>query len=248
MKEVIDHMHWEEMEQKRTQSNEDFLTGKIPLIPSAHDPLSAQAIEEKGYQMAFLSSDDVSKLYGYASSYTLSTTEVIATVRNITQVSALALLVQLPLDARSGQQIIKQVYELRQLGVRTVQIDDEKIPSTQELIQIIVQVHHYFPEVKIVMAIRANASITGIEEAVTKANKLLHAGADFILFQGLYTEGEYLYTYQYTNGPLLALLNTNNNQDLSYAGLKNMGYYATILQEEHIHQVKKIYAESYKDA
>ncbi|QQK79400.1 isocitrate lyase/phosphoenolpyruvate mutase family protein [Salicibibacter cibi] len=240
-------MHWEEIEQKRKQANEDFLSGKIPLIPSAHDPLSAQAVEDKEFPMAYLSADDVSKLYGYASSYILNATEMIASVRSITQVSALALLVQLPLDARSCQQIIRQVYELRQLGIRMIQIDDEKNPSSQELTQIIVQVNHYFPEVKIVMAIRANASITGIEAAVTKANKLLHAGADFILFQGLYTEGEYLYTSQYTNGPLLALLNKNNNQDLSYSALQNMGYYATVLQEGHIHRVKKIYAEAYKD-
>ncbi|QQK75502.1 isocitrate lyase/phosphoenolpyruvate mutase family protein [Salicibibacter cibarius] len=240
-------MHWEEIEQRRKQANEDFSAGEIPLIPSAHDPLSAQAVEDKGFRMAFLSSDDVSKLYGYASSYTLSATEMIASVRSITQVSALALLVQLPLDARSCQQIIKQVYELRQLGIRMIQIDDEINSSTQELTQIIVQMKHYFPEVKIVMAIRANASITGIEAAVTKANKLLHAGADFILYQGLYTEGEYLYTSQYTNGPLLALLNKDNNQDLSYSALKNMGYHATVLQEGHIHRMKKIYAEAYKD-
>ncbi|AXF57591.1 isocitrate lyase/phosphoenolpyruvate mutase family protein [Salicibibacter kimchii] len=240
-------MNWDEMEHKREQANEDFLSGKIPLVPSAHDPLSAQMMEQKGFRMAFLSSDDVSKLYGYASSYTLCVTEMIASARNITQVSALALLVQLPLDARSCQQIIRQVYELRQLGIRMIQIDDEKIPLTEELVQIIVQVHHYFPEVKIVMAIRANASITGIEAAVTKANKLLHAGADFILFQGLFTEGEYLYTSQYTNGPLLALLNKNNNADLSHSALKNMGYYAAVSQEGHIHQMKKIYAEAYSE-
>ncbi|SDI99492.1 isocitrate lyase/phosphoenolpyruvate mutase family protein [Natribacillus halophilus] len=241
-------MHWEDIERTREQSFADFFAGKLPLIPSAHDPLSAQALEQKGFRMAVLPTEDVSRVYGYTSSYMLNAMEMLATAKTITQVTALALLVQLPLDARSSQQIVRQAYELRQLGIQAIQIDDEKIHATEELTQVIVQMKHYFPEMRIVMTIRADASIAGIEKAVKKANQLLHAGADFVMFEGLYTEGEYLYTYQYTNGPLLAVLNETKEQSLSYTQLNDMGYHATIVRGGCINRMKKIYEEAYNDA
>ncbi|MBB6450719.1 2-methylisocitrate lyase-like PEP mutase family enzyme [Geomicrobium halophilum] len=241
-------MQWNQTEHKRHQSYQDFSNGELTMIPAVHDPLSAQTVEQKGFQMAVLPTEDVAKICGYATSYAVNATEMITAARAITQVTSLGLIVQLPMDVRSCQQIIRQVYELRQIGVQVIQFDDEKGFSAGELKQVITQLKHYFPDISIVMTIQADASITGIEEAIKKANESLRSGVDFIYFEGLTTEGEYLYVSQFTNGPLLADMNEKNKQWLSMNQLQEMGYHATIIHGGCIRLMKKMYEEAFEDS
>ena len=213
------------------------------VAPGAYDAISARTIEQAGFPAVYMTGGGTSVARGYPDYGLIGMTEMVENAA----VMARSVSVPVIADADTGYgnelNVTRTVREFEGRGVAGIHIEDqvspkrcghlegkEVIPLDEFLLKIRAAVAaRRSPEFVIIARTDARA-VTGLEDAVTRANAALAAGADMAFVEAAQTREEVAAMPKLVKGPcMLNLVDGGRTPMVAMADAQSMGYRLTIL-------------------
>lgn len=221
------------------------LLEREPLVvaPGAYDCITARAVAQAGYGAVYMTGAGTAASLGYPDNGLVTMTEM---VENAGRMAA-AVEVPLVADADTGYgnelNAIRAVREYERRGVAAVHIEDQAFPKKCGHLDD----KHVVGRAEYVAKIRAAAgertdpdfviiartdarAVSGLEEAIARANLALEAGADVAFVEAPQTSDEIRDIPREVRGPcLLNLVPGGKTPEISFAQAQEYGYRLVIL-------------------
>ncbi|KGX87379.1 methylisocitrate lyase [Pontibacillus litoralis] len=187
----------------------------ILQIPGTHDGMAARIAKDVGFQAIYLSGAAYTASHALPDLGMIYSNEMAAKARELIQASDLPLIVDIDTGYGGVLNVARTAKEMVEAGVAAVQIEDQHLPkkcghlngkkliSTEEMMQKIQTIKAASPSLLVVARTDAKAT-EGIEQAITRANQYLQAGADAIFPEALTSEADFRRASEAIQGPLLA--------------------------------------------
>lgn len=213
------------------------------VAPGAYDGIGARTIEQAGFPAAYMTGGGTSVARGYPDYGLLGMTEMVENA------AVLARSISIPLiaDADTGYgnelNVTRAVREYEGRGVAAIHIEDqvspkrcghlegkELVPLDEFLVKIRAAVAaRRSPDFVIIARTDARA-VTGLDDAVSRMNAALGAGADMAFLEAPQTVEEVAAVPKLVRGPcLLNLVGGGRTPLVTMANAQEMGYRITIL-------------------
>lgn len=209
------------------------------LLPGAFNALSAQLIEQAGFEALYISGAGLANgVAGLPDIGLLSLTEVTAQVRYITQAVKIPAIADADTGFGEGLHFRRAMALFEAAGAAGVQIEDQQFPKRcghlsgktlisekdmAEKIKIAVE-HRADPDFLIIARTDARG-VTDFKDAVARAQCYIDAGADLIFPEALQSAEEFETFAKSVNIPLLAnMTEFGKSPILSTETLFQMGY------------------------
>src|SRR5262245_62044026 len=207
-------------------------------VPGVFSPLVARLAERAGFQAVYLSGAALSASAGVPDVGLLTVTEFADAARAITRATPLPLLCDADTGFGEALHVERTVRLFEEAGAAGIHLEDQQLPkrcghlSGKALVE---------PEVMaaklraaaaarrdpdFVIVARTDArGVTGLDDAVRRAELYLEAGADGIFPEALETAEEFAAFARKVSAPLLAnMTEFGKSPNLDYAALASMGY------------------------
>jgi len=181
-----------------------LLAGNRCVHPgSVFDPISARIAEDLGFEIGMFAGSIASfTVLGAPDLVVLTLTEFAEQIRRITRAGALPLLVDADHGYGNALNVMRTVQELEAAGVAALTIEDTLLPRAYgdghtELLTI----EEGLGKVRAALAARTDpalvivartsaVSVTGLDDAVERARRYAHAGADALFLTGVSAPGQ----------------------------------------------------------
>ncbi len=216
-----------------------ILKQKPILLPGAFNALSAQLIEQAGFEAVYISGAGLANgVAGLPDIGLLSLSEVTTQVRYITEAVRIPAIADADTGFGEGLHFKRAVHLFEAAGAAGIQIEDQQFPkrcghlsgktliSAKEMadkIKIAVS-HRTDPDFMIIARTDARG-VTHFQDAVDRAKRYIDAGADMIFPEALQSTEEFESFAQAVNHPLLAnMTEFGKSPDLPAETLFQMGY------------------------
>ncbi len=191
-----------------TQRREAFrrvLEGKQCVYPgSVFDPVSARIAEELGFEVGMFAGSVASlTVLGAPDLIVLTLTEFAEQARRICRAASLPLLCDADHGYGNALNVMRTVEELETAGVAALSIEDTDLPApfASQGKPRLLSVDEGIGKMRAALAARSDAglviagrtgaaSITGIDDAIARANAYVDAGVDAIFLTGIRTRAE----------------------------------------------------------
>ena len=218
-------------------------SGPMVVAPGAYDCLTAQLVEQAGYPAVYMTGAGTSVAHGLPDYGLLTMTEMVANA------GRMAATVGVPLvsDADTGYgnelSVYRTVQEFERAGVAAIHIEDQVFPKRcghldgKEL----VSVEDYTAKIRAAAAARRTRDflviartdargVAGYDEAITRCNAALDAGADLAFFEAPQTAEEVAAIPRAVKGPCLFNMVLSGKTPLApLADIERMGYRLAIV-------------------
>jgi carboxyvinyl-carboxyphosphonate phosphorylmutase len=189
---------------ERRQRFRAILAGTQCVHPgSVFDPISARIAEDLGFEIGMLAGSIASfTVLGAPDLVVLTLTEFADQIRRITRAGALPLLVDADHGYGNALNVMRTVQELEAAGVAALTIEDTLLPRAYgdghtELLTM----EEGLGKVRAALAARSDpalvivartsaVSVTGLDDAVERARRYAHAGADALFLTGVSAPGQ----------------------------------------------------------
>lgn len=195
----------------------DLMTKGIVLAPGAFDALIARAVGRAGFEAVYISGGATANVAGYPDIGLITLTEMCRTIREISQASGLPVIADADTGYGEVEMVIRTVIEYERHGAAGLHIEDQVFPKRcghldgkalipmNDMVEKVraAAAHRRDPDFLIIARTDAR-SVTGFDDAVTRANAYRAAGADMIFPEGLESEAEFARFAQQSPGLLLA--------------------------------------------
>jgi methylisocitrate lyase len=212
-------------------------SGKPTVAPYAADPLTAKLVESLGFPAAYVGGGALGYVLGITEAR-LTSTDVVDTVRRITNVCDLPLLVDGTTGFGDPIHVLRTVRELEAAGAAGIEIEDQLAPK---------RAHHHkgidHPVTLEAMVEKVEAALSarrdpdfliiartntvaeiGIDEGIRRANAYADAGADMVLVLPRSVD-EYRRIAAEVKAPLVAMtIAVGRRPVLTAAELHALGY------------------------
>jgi carboxyvinyl-carboxyphosphonate phosphorylmutase len=188
----------------RRQRFRAILAGTQCVHPgSVFDPISARIAEDLGFEIGMFAGSIASfTVLGAPDLVVLTLTEFAEQIRRITRAGALPLLVDADHGYGNALNVMRTVRELEAAGVAALTIEDTLLPRaygdgrTQ-----LITIEEGLGKVRAALAARTDpalvivartsaVSVTGLDDAVERARRYAHAGADALFLTGVGAPGQ----------------------------------------------------------
>jgi carboxyvinyl-carboxyphosphonate phosphorylmutase len=211
----------------------------IVVAPGAYDGFSARLIEAAGYQAVYMTGA------GTAASHLGQPDLGLATLTEMaTHAGHLASCISLPLiaDADTGYgnalNVVRTVREYERAGVAGLHIEDQVAPKkcghiagkqvipAREFADKIRAASEYRTDPDFVIIARTDArAVTGLDDAIARANLYAEAGADVIFFEAPQSEEEIARVAREVKAPLLSnMVAGGRTPTMDVQSLERLGY------------------------
>ncbi len=195
-----------------------ILKEKPILLPGAFNALSAQLIEQAGFDAVYISGAGLANgVAGLPDIGLLSLREVVSQVNYITDAVKIPALADADTGFGEGVHFLRALAAFEAAGVAGIQIEDQQFPkrcghlSGKQLITADAMAqkiraaasHRQDPNLMIVARTDARG-VTDLKDAIDRAQRYLDAGADIIFPEALQSEDEFSEFAQKVKAPLLA--------------------------------------------
>ena len=211
-------------------------TQKSVVAPGVGDALTAIMVEKTGFSCVYVSGCQISANMGYPDVGLITMTEM------LNQIGRICGAVQIPVfaDADTGYgnavNVIRTVKEYERMGVSAIHLEDQIFPKkcSRYSGKALVPIGEMCSKIRAALDARDSdqfmivarteaAGCIGFEEAVTRANKYLEAGADAVMYQSPQSLEDLKRFRELVKGPLVVTLGSWN-LDIGTEGVKKLGY------------------------
>ena len=213
------------------------------VAPGAYDCITARLIERAGFDAVYMTGAGTAATLGYPDFGLVTMSEMVANAGRI------AAAVDLPViaDADTGYgnelNVVRTVREYEQVGVAGIHIEDQGFPKKCGHLddKTVIPLDEYLAKIRAAAAARVNPdflliartdsrAVIGFEEAVTRMNAALKAGADMAFLEAPQTPEEVAAVPRLVKGPcLLNVVSGGKTPVLDLAEAQKLGFKLAIL-------------------
>lgn len=212
---------------KRAAFRAALASGRIQRMPGAFNPLSAQLIQEKGFEGVYISGAVMSADLGLPDIGLTTLTEVSQRAAQIARVTDLPALVDADTGFGEPMNVARTVQLMEDAGVAGLHIEDQVNPKRcghldgKEVVDETTALHRIRAAVEgrrdpnfLVMARTDIRGVHGLDAATDRVKKLVDAGADAIFPEAMATLEEFAAIRAAVDVPILANVTEFGKSDL----------------------------------
>jgi methylisocitrate lyase len=195
----------------------DAMARGTVVCPGAFNALVARAVARAGFDACYISGGATANVAGYPDIGLITLTEMARTIREVADAAGLPVLVDADTGYGEVECVGRTVVEYERAGAAGLHLEDQEFPKRcghlggKTLIAVDAMVEKVraacesraAPDFLVVARTDAR-SVTGIDDAVARANAYRAAGADMIFPEGLESEDEFATFAKASPGLLLA--------------------------------------------
>ena len=187
------------------------------MCPGAFNALVARAVAAAGFEACYISGGATANVAGYPDVGLITLTEMCRTIGEIARAGGLPTIVDADTGYGDGEMIIRTIAEYDRHGAAGMHVEDQVFPKRcghlegKTLIpagDMVAKLHAAAanrPHEDFIIIARTDArSVTGLDDAISRANAYREAGADMIFPEGLQSEEEFARVATESPGLLLA--------------------------------------------
>jgi methylisocitrate lyase len=187
------------------------------IAPGAFDALVARAVARAGFEACYVSGGATANVAGYPDIGLITLTEMCRTIREVADASALPTVVDADTGYGEVESVARTVAEYERAGAAALHMEDQVFPKRCGHLdgKTLIPAQDMVEKVKAACVARANPdflviartdarSVTGLPDAIERANLYRGAGADMIFPEGLESEEEFAEFAKASPGLLLA--------------------------------------------
>ena len=200
--------------------------------------ISALIAQRAGFRSAYLSGSGIAGAMGLPDLSVTTLTEVSTEVRKIVSVAKIPLIVDIDTGFGEAINVIRTIREMENAGASAIHMEDQVLPkrcghlsgksviSSSDMVKKIKAAVSARKNPDFVIIARTDArSVNGIEDAITRANEYVEAGADAIFSEALESRDEFLKFSREVKAPLMAnMTEFGKSPLLSVNELRSIGY------------------------
>lgn len=210
----------------------------IVMVPGVYDVISALLVQSMGFKAAYVSGAAVTASLGLPDLGLITMDEMVRVVRYIASSVDIPLIVDIDTGYGEALNVVRAVVEFERAGAAGVQIEDQVLPKKcghlsgkhvvppDEMAKKIKAAAEARRNPDFVIVARTDArGVTGLEDAIERAQLYLEAGADVIFPEALESEAEFAEFARRIKAPLLANMTEFGKSPLIPAKrLEELGY------------------------
>ena len=187
------------------------------VVPGAFNALVARAVARAGFDATYVSGGATANVAGYPDVGLLTLTEVCRTVREIADASGLPVIADADTGYGEVECCVRTVVEYERAGAAALHLEDQVFPkrcghldgkdlvAPQAMADKIAAMARHRLSPDFVLIARTDARhVTGIDDAIARANLYREAGADVIFPEGLHDAAEFRQFMKASPGAVLA--------------------------------------------
>ena len=200
--------------------------------------ISALIAQRAGFRSAYLSGSGIAGAMGLPDLSVTTLTEVSTEVRRIVSVAKIPLIVDIDTGFGEAINVIRTVREMENAGASAIHMEDQVLPkrcghlsgksviASSDMVKKIKAAVSARKNPDFVIIVRTDArSVNGIEDAISRANEYVEAGADAIFSEALESRDEFLKFSREVKAPLMAnMTEFGKSPLLSVNELRSIGY------------------------
>lgn len=189
----------------------------VVMIPGAFNALVSIAVREAGFGACYISGGATANVAGTPDIGLLTLTEVTRTIREIADASGIPVIADADTGYGEVECAVRTVVEYERAGAAALHVEDQVFPKrcghldgkelvpAEEFAEKIAEMVAARRDPDFMIIARTDARhVTGIEDAIDRANRYRAAGAEAIFPEGLQTEAEFEAFAEGSPGLLLA--------------------------------------------
>ncbi len=212
------------------------------MAPGAFNALVARAVAKAGFDACYISGGATANVAGYPDIGLITLTEMTRTIREITDAGGLPTIVDADTGYGEVECVIRTVVEYERAGAAGLHIEDqvfpkrcghldgkELIPASDMAEKVAAAAQHRLTKDFIIIARTDAGSVSGMSDAIERANLYRKAGADMIFPEGLESEQEFAEFAKASPGLLLAnMTEFGKTPDIPAKRFAELGYQLVI--------------------
>lgn len=216
---------------------------ELIVAPGAWDGISARLIEQAGFAVAYMTGAGVAAANGYPDFGLVTLTEMTAAARTLTRSVSIPVIADADTGFGNALNVRRTVQEYEKSGVAAIQIEDQLFPKrcghlegkelvpTAEFVEKIAAAAAARSEGGVLIVARTDArAVTGLDDAIERANRALDAGADIAFVEAPQTVEEAAAIARRLNGPgLLNLVPGGKTPNIPLSQVAELGFRIAIL-------------------
>ena len=218
-------------------------SGAMVIAPGAYDGLTAKLVAQAGFPAVYMTGAGTSVSHGYPDFGLLTMSEMVENAARI--VSAVDVPVIADADTGYGNElnVFRTVQEYERRGVAAIHIEDQVSPKKCGHLddKEIVPRDEYIAKIRAALAARRNRdfmiiartdarAVAGFDEAISRANAALTAGADMAFVEAPQTMEELAAVPKRVAGPcLLNVVRGGKTPEIDLRQAQTMGYRLAIV-------------------
>ena len=220
----------------------DLLSRGTVVAPGAFNALVARAVAKAGFDACYISGGATANVAGYPDIGLITLTEMTRTIREISDASGLPVIADADTGYGEVECVIRTVVEYERAGAAGMHIEDQVFPKRcghldgKELIpaeemseKVAAAAQHRLTKDFMIIARTDARSVSGMKEAIQRANLYRQAGADMIFPEGLESEAEFAEFAKASPGLLLAnMTEFGKTPDISAQRFAELGFQLVI--------------------
>ena len=212
------------------------------IAPGAFNALVGRAVARAGFEACYISGGATANVAGVPDIGLISLSEMCRTIREITQATGLPTIVDADTGYGEAESVARTVVEYERAGAAGLHLEDQVFPKRCGHLEgkTLVAIDHMVEKVAAAVSARLSddfiiiartdaRSVTGMDDAINRANAYRQAGADMIFPEGLESEDEFAAFAAGSPGLLLAnMTEFGKTPDISADRFAELGYQLVI--------------------
>ena len=216
---------------------------RMIVAPGAYDAITARLIEGAGFEAVYMTGAGTSAAFGYPDFGLITMTEMTQTA------STIARSVEIPVVADSDTgygnelNVFRTVRQFEETGVAAIHLEDQEFPKRCGHLdgKRIIPAEDFYSRIRAACAARRSdrfmiiartdaRAVAGFDEAISRANGALAAGADMAFVEAPQSVDEIAQIPQRVKGPCLVnLVAGGKTPIMDFGSLEKMGFKLAIL-------------------
>ena len=213
------------------------------VAPGAYDGITARLVEQAGFSAVYMTGAGTAASFGLPDYGLLTMTEMVSNAARMVRATALPLIADADTGYGTELNVVRTVQEHERAGTAGIHIEDQVSPKRCGHLdgKAVVSQDEFLAKIRAAVATRRDAdfvviartdarSVTGLEDAVARANAALDAGADIAFVESPQTLEEVQAIPRLVRGPcLLNVVWGGKTPQVGMDDAQAMGYRVAIL-------------------
>jgi 2-methylisocitrate lyase-like PEP mutase family enzyme len=213
------------------------------VAPGAYDCITAKLIEQAGFGAVYITGAGTAATFGYPDFGLVTMSEMVANARRIAGAVELPVIADADTGYGNELNVFRTVREFERGGVAAIHIEDQEFPKKCGHLddKQIIPREDFTAKIRAAVAARRDPdfliiartdsrAVAGFEEAITRANEALAAGAAMAFVEAPHTLDEVSAVPRLVKGPcLLNVVRGGKTPDLDLREAATMGYKLAIV-------------------
>lgn len=215
----------------------------MTIAPGAYDCVTATMIDQAGFPAVYMTGAGTSAALGYPDFGLLTMTEMVANASRINNCIGVPLIADADTGYGNELNVVRTIREYERAGVAAIHMEDQEFPKKCGHLddKKVIPADEYIAKIRAAVDARSDPdfiiiartdarAVIGFEEAVSRANAALEAGADIAFVEAPQTVDEVKAVPELVKGPcLLNVVYRGKTPPVELNDAEKMGYRLAIL-------------------